>query len=212
MIPKLRNISYEMRLKECGLTALETRRLRGDQSQVCSVWFNFTSMHSLCCVTVCKMIAITKPLRYNQLLTSNRCYLIITCIWLSGAILTTLGTRFITRLNFDTCTYDVPHTEDIKLYLLLGVVTGLLLPVSVFVYATTKIVCVIVRTHRQIAAQVNSMSGPVGITPSLTLAEVYPFRQKCVIYMLGTCDSDVSVSCVYCCRCPHVESAFTILV
>ena len=27
MIQKLRNISYEMRLKECGLTTLETRRL-----------------------------------------------------------------------------------------------------------------------------------------------------------------------------------------
>ena len=34
MIPKLRNISYEMRLKECGLTPLETRRLRGDQIEV----------------------------------------------------------------------------------------------------------------------------------------------------------------------------------
>ena len=29
MIHKLRNISYEIRLKECGLTTLETRRLRG---------------------------------------------------------------------------------------------------------------------------------------------------------------------------------------
>ena len=28
MLPKLKNISYEMRLKECGLTTLETRRLR----------------------------------------------------------------------------------------------------------------------------------------------------------------------------------------
>ena len=28
MIPKLRNISYEMPLEEYGLTALETRRLR----------------------------------------------------------------------------------------------------------------------------------------------------------------------------------------
>ncbi len=28
IIQKLRNISYEMRLKECGLTTLETRRLR----------------------------------------------------------------------------------------------------------------------------------------------------------------------------------------
>ena len=34
MIQKLRNISYEMRLKECGLTPLETMRLRGDQIEV----------------------------------------------------------------------------------------------------------------------------------------------------------------------------------
>ena len=34
MIQKLRNISYEMCLIECGLTTLETRRLRGDQIEV----------------------------------------------------------------------------------------------------------------------------------------------------------------------------------
>ena len=34
MIQKPRNISYGLRLKECGLTILETRRLRGDQIEV----------------------------------------------------------------------------------------------------------------------------------------------------------------------------------
>ena len=34
MITKLRNISYEMRLKECGLTTLETRKFWGDQIEV----------------------------------------------------------------------------------------------------------------------------------------------------------------------------------
>ena len=36
-IQKLRNISYEMLLKECGLTTLETRRLRGDQIEVLKI-------------------------------------------------------------------------------------------------------------------------------------------------------------------------------
>ena len=34
MIQKLRIISYEMRLNECGLTTLESRRLRGYQIDV----------------------------------------------------------------------------------------------------------------------------------------------------------------------------------
>ena len=34
LIPELRDLTYEERLKECGLTTLETRRLRGDQIEV----------------------------------------------------------------------------------------------------------------------------------------------------------------------------------
>ena len=37
MIPKPRNISYQMHLKEPGLTTLETRRLRGDQIEVLKI-------------------------------------------------------------------------------------------------------------------------------------------------------------------------------
>ena len=44
MIQKLRNISYEMRLKECGLTTLETRRLRGDQIEVFKILIGYENI------------------------------------------------------------------------------------------------------------------------------------------------------------------------
>ena len=34
MIPELRDLSYDSHLLQCGLTTLETRRLRGDQIEV----------------------------------------------------------------------------------------------------------------------------------------------------------------------------------
>ena len=34
MIPELRDLSYEERLKKCSLTTIETRRLREDQIEV----------------------------------------------------------------------------------------------------------------------------------------------------------------------------------
>ena len=34
MTPELRDLSDEERLRECGLTTLKTRRLRGDQIEV----------------------------------------------------------------------------------------------------------------------------------------------------------------------------------
>ena len=37
MVPELRDLSYEERRKECGLTTLETRMLRGDQIEVFTI-------------------------------------------------------------------------------------------------------------------------------------------------------------------------------
>ena len=40
MIPELRDFSYESRLLQCGLTTLETRRLRGYQIEVFKINVN----------------------------------------------------------------------------------------------------------------------------------------------------------------------------
>ena len=40
---------------------------------VCYLWFYFISIHSLCWVTVYKMVAITKPLRCEQITSIRAC-------------------------------------------------------------------------------------------------------------------------------------------
>ena len=44
LIPGLRDLTYEERLKECGLTRLETRRLRGDQIEVFKILNGFENI------------------------------------------------------------------------------------------------------------------------------------------------------------------------
>ena len=37
MISNLMDLSYEIRVNECGVTTMGTRRLRGDQREVCKI-------------------------------------------------------------------------------------------------------------------------------------------------------------------------------
>ena len=46
LIPKLRDLRYEERLKECGLTTLETRRLRWDQIEVFKILYGYENIDS----------------------------------------------------------------------------------------------------------------------------------------------------------------------
>ena len=48
MIPELRDLSYEERLTECGLTTLETRRLRGDQIEVFKILNGMKILIEIC--------------------------------------------------------------------------------------------------------------------------------------------------------------------
>ena len=46
LIPGLRDLRYEERLKECTLTTLETRRLRGDQIEVFKILNGYENIDS----------------------------------------------------------------------------------------------------------------------------------------------------------------------
>ena len=46
MIPELRDLSYEERLRECDLTILETRQLRGDQIEVFKILNGYENIDS----------------------------------------------------------------------------------------------------------------------------------------------------------------------
>ena len=46
LIPELRDLRYEKRLKKCGLTTLETRRLRGDQIEVFKILNGYKNIDS----------------------------------------------------------------------------------------------------------------------------------------------------------------------
>ena len=46
LIPELRDLTYEERLKECGLTTLETRRLRGDQIEMFKILNGYENIDS----------------------------------------------------------------------------------------------------------------------------------------------------------------------
>ena len=45
IIPELRDLSFKERLKECGLTTLETRMLRGDQIEVFKILNGYEKIH-----------------------------------------------------------------------------------------------------------------------------------------------------------------------
>ena len=58
MIPELRNLSYEERLKECGLTTLDTRRLRRDQIEVFKILNGYENIDRNICSQERKIIEL----------------------------------------------------------------------------------------------------------------------------------------------------------
>ena len=152
--------------------------------QLCAIWFNINSMHNLCWMTICKMLAITQPLRYEQLLTRNRCCAIIGCTWITGGLLATAHVVGNPLWDVHTCMFASQGTSISAAIFIAGVIIGIIIPVIVIVYATVRILGVIIRTHHRIAVQVNSIGGGIGFgatLPSVTLKSLRSGRNVLLI-------------------------------
>ena len=72
LIPELRDLTYEERLKECGLTTLETRRLRGgDQIEVFKILNGYENIDSNIFFEI-KESKITRGLNYTLVKKQSR--------------------------------------------------------------------------------------------------------------------------------------------
>ena len=156
------------------------------------VWFSVNSIHSLCWVTVCKMIAITNPLRYEQVLTRNRCYFIICGIWLTGALMAATITPFVATWNLDCCIHQTTISPDSVGPLIFVVLIAIVCPAVALVYSTTRIFFAILRAHREITAQVSSIggqSGTLATIPSSTFKSIRSGRNvliMCLAFLILT--------------------------
>ena len=155
--------------------------------QMCSSWFGFVSLHSLCWVAVSKMVAITRPLRYEQLLTRRRCLFIIAMTWFIGAFFAISLSYMATQWEFTSCCYKIYYvslsgweTALLAVHILISWV----FPVITIIYATASMLTAIFRAHIQINAQINSIAGlgsAVGNPQSLTLHSMRSGKNVLVI-------------------------------
>ena len=150
----------------------------------CSVWFTVTSMHSLCGVTLCKMVAITNPLRCEQVITRNRCYITICVLWFFGALVGAIVSYYVVSFDGMVCMYIATISNENVGFMFVVLIVAILCPMVGQIYSTARIVFAILRTHRQITEQVISLGGEsnsVASVPSLTLKTVRSGRNVLII-------------------------------
>ena len=144
-------------------------------------WFGFASLHSLCWMTVSKMVAVLKPLRYEQILSRKRCYGVIVFYWICGAAVAATKLNQGAYWNSVSCTGVLPKTEGISVLPLLVNFVMLVIPSFVLVYATARIVIVVVRTHRAISSQVHVINGAEPSSGLVTLKAIRAAKNVLII-------------------------------
>ena len=144
-------------------------------------WFAFNSLHSLCWLTVCKMISVLKPFRYEQLFTSRRCYGVIVFNWVVGGALAASKFTLVAHFNIETCIHQYERSDSGDVLALISYGYGIVAPIVALFYATTRIFVVVVRAHTSMLAQVHSIEGSAGSGGLVTLQAVRSARNILII-------------------------------
>lgn len=121
-------------------------------------WFGFVSFYSLCWLTMSKAVAIVMPYRSEQLLSRTRCYILITMTWIIGFLLASVSFKVDATWNTDMCTSGYTNQTGLRAFYMAYFVVAAILPRVLLVYGTIRIFIVVMRTHRQIAAQAQSIA------------------------------------------------------
>ena len=95
LIPGLKDLRYEERLKECGLTTLETRRLRWDQIEVFKILNGYEHIDSNICFKI-KESKITRG--HNFTLVKKQCRLDVRKFSFSQRAINVLNNFFFNRV------------------------------------------------------------------------------------------------------------------
>ena len=107
-------------------------------NMVCMSMFGFASMHSQAWVAFSKMVSVSKPLRYEQLLSRNRCYGIIVSMWIFGAAVAASRLLLSPTWNTDVSwfIFEAHNRRVSALVLVLYLVSLVFFPELVFNYAS----------------------------------------------------------------------------
>ena len=147
----------------------------------------FVSLNSLCWVTVCKTVAITRPFLYEQYLGTIRCYVIITTIWFVGVLVAGAAVPFTSEWITTSCVPKLVARSPLEQLTRHVFIIGVTAPVIVIAYGTARILCVILRTHRQIAAQMQSIGGVHSQSGHAVSPTVRSIRSGRIVLIICTC-------------------------
>ena len=147
-----------------------------------AAWFTVASLYNLCCISVCKMVAVVYPLRYLVVVTERRCYIVIFFNWIVSASFAAPFYFIATSWSPDECIAERKQiTWKSSAYMFALEVICCLLPMSVMIYANVRMFVVVARVTRQVSVASSDVEPYQQILASALIRSVRSSRNIIII-------------------------------